>query len=319
MQKNNFLFCVLLLLLPVVITYAQDVITFDLALQTAADQIELKLPRGATTAIIYVKAPSQELSNRFMTALTTKLTNNGRIPLIDRASITPVVNQAGILWNSNISDEQLKTIGQSLNVKAVISVEVADMASHYRMVFRVLNLETGVMPVMPEFSISKNLESQSSPGMVRMLPPNTPRLNTIGVSSVLGGSMGFVLHGTFSPLDKFFVDGGAELAWGINSIQLEGKYSYHEDFAVYPYINAGFFLPFKTRGGWYAKSGAGVRFVNYTLGYTGGNASLFIMNFSSGVNLFNWLDLSFTLRTNFKSFQSLYNAGFTYRFMKRNG
>ena len=121
------------------------------------------------------------------------------------------------------------------------------------------------------------------------------------------------IHGTLAPFSYSFLELGVDAGLGI---QLDDvKY-----FSLYPYANYALFLPFartsNARGnGWYAGAGLGVMFANYTFDPEGPVwETTFAVNFITGFNILDMFDISYTLRTNFKSVSSKLSLGYVYRF-----
>jgi len=75
------------------------------------------------------------------------------------------------------------------------------------------------------------------------------------------------------------------------------------------------FVPFENKGGWYAGVGAGLMIVSYSfrpdVNYSD---NIFAFDIITGVNLFNFLDISYTLRTNFEGASNKISVGLVYRF-----
>jgi len=189
------------------------------------------------------------------------------------------------------------------------------------------------------------------------------KLNTLGVSvgtqpSSLFSGMPLIfctVHGTFAPFMNSFFELGVDMGWNVNLSpppppMVEPKFpdmdrmynisnsryvGYSTDgfgyiynvngFALYPFVNYAFFVPFarnkqgKRAGGWYAGAGLGVMFTNYTFEIEQLNTTIaiwdnvFVMNIVTGFNL-GMFDISYTLQTDFKSLIGKLSFGYVYRF-----
>jgi len=121
------------------------------------------------------------------------------------------------------------------------------------------------------------------------------------------------VHGTLAPFNSLFIDIGADAGYGIRSDDVDY-------YSLYPFVNFALFVPFPRlstgkRGGWYAGAGFGAMIASYTFETAGkiGNTT-FAMNIVTGFNLFNMIDLSYTVRTDFKSVNNKLSVGYVYRF-----
>ena len=163
--------------------------------------------------------------------------------------------------------------------------------------------------------------------------PYVPHYNTLGISAstVLGESLiSLTVHGTFSPLQYFFIEAGCDFGF-INTflhsiynnnsrIAEYGGYIPTNDvpksyFSVYPFLHVGLFVPFGVSGGLFLSAGAGYMAGWYTFDYGTTAIETFAANITLGVNLFNFLDISYTARLDFNDGANHKLAiGYIYRF-----
>jgi len=126
------------------------------------------------------------------------------------------------------------------------------------------------------------------------------------------------VHGTIAPLKYTFVELGVDVGFLSISNRVKSYYS------IYPYGHLAFFLPFKfnppfNKGGWYIGAGGGYMMTNYK--FKSGvdiKKNMFAVALTTGTNLFNFLDISYTLRAapwdDLKSMSHKVSVGYTYRF-----
>jgi len=116
-------------------------------------------------------------------------------------------------------------------------------------------------------------------------------------------------RGTIAPLKYSFLELGVDFGF-VSGVSDVGYNSF------FPFAHAAFFWPFIiNKVGAYAGAGGGYMWVNYNFdieGKTSGGG--FAMDVVAGVNLFNMIDFSYTLRTNFSNAISKVSIGYTYRF-----
>lgn len=120
------------------------------------------------------------------------------------------------------------------------------------------------------------------------------------------GSLGFA----FAPLDNFFVWIGfdAGLLSGIPGADY---------LSLYPYAHAGYFSPVTQWLSWYAAAGGGYMFQTWTFETGTVKNDTPAADIAAGAVLWNHLDISYTLRTNFSSVNHKLSVGFIYRFHKK--
>ena len=137
------------------------------------------------------------------------------------------------------------------------------------------------------------------------------RFHTLGVSvgtSFVDPLVIASAHGTFSPLRNLFIEAGCD--FGFISVYDDAE-SYY---SIFPFVNLGFFLPFRTRGGFFVGAGAGYMTDRYTFAEGEDSVSIFGFNFTAGFNLWDRLNISYTLSSDFGSVNHKLKAGYTYRF-----
>ena len=137
------------------------------------------------------------------------------------------------------------------------------------------------------------------------------RFHAVGVSlgsSFIDPVVIFTVHGTYSPVRNFFIELGCDIGFVSKYEDVESYYSF------YPYANLQYFLPFRSRGGFFAGAGGGYMLGKYSFEYGDADVREWAANLTGGINLFDFLNISYTLRTDFGSINLKVSAGYTYRF-----
>ena len=111
------------------------------------------------------------------------------------------------------------------------------------------------------------------------------------------------VHKSFSPLRNSFLEIGCDL--GFISSEKDADY-----YSVYPFAHIAYFRPFGTQGGWYAGAGGGFMIARYL--YSDGEEARATGAFDliAGVNLLDFLQICYTLRTNFSSVNHKVSVGY---------
>ena len=140
---------------------------------------------------------------------------------------------------------------------------------------------------------------------------NRYRFNTIGVS--VGSSFAdpllvVAVHGTFSPVRNMFIEAGCCF----------GFISLYEDvntfFNISPFAKIGYFMPLTNRVSIFISAGCGYLYGHYGFSFGNTSQNFFFFDAAAGINLFNAINISYTLKTNFSSAGNLLSVGYVYRF-----
>ena len=160
----------------------------------------------------------------------------------------------------------------------------------------------------------------------RPVSNNSPYYNTLSAS--IGSAFAdplfiMTVHGTYSPMQFLFIEAGLDLGLGSQDEYVESYVS------LFPFLNLGVFLPFINSGGLFTGAGIGYMYSYYLFthprandptydpdihGKIEGEANAFAVNFFVGINLWNYVSVSYSLRTNFTSASSKASIGLTLRF-----
>jgi len=152
-------------------------------------------------------------------------------------------------------------------------------------------------------------------------PDTTPRLRTLGAffgSSFNAPWVVTTVRATFAPFNYSFLELGIDI--GLVSGAADVGY-----YSLCPFIHYAFFLPFSSlstnrkssdrisASGWYIGAGGGYITANYAFPEGDVRRNGFVMDIITGFTLFNFLDISYTLRTNFSGVTNKFSLGYTYR------
>ena len=121
-----------------------------------------------------------------------------------------------------------------------------------------------------------------------------------------------MVQGTVAPFNYALIQIGFDVGFLSGDADV-GYYS------LSPFAHFAFFMPFSRystgmRGGWYA--GAGTAYTRAEYRFPSGNTAdnVFTANVIAGANILNFLDISYTLRTDFKGVSHKLAVGYVYRF-----
>jgi hypothetical protein len=131
---------------------------------------------------------------------------------------------------------------------------------------------------------------------------------SVGSSFVAPVVVGTV-RGTIAPLRYSFLEIGFDAGFG-SGVADVGYYS------LFPFAHYAFFLPFPTKGGWYIGAGGGYMWAQADFPEGPVPITGFGADAITGVNLFNMLDISYTVRADFSTMTVVgkLSVGYSYRF-----
>ena len=137
------------------------------------------------------------------------------------------------------------------------------------------------------------------------------RFNTLGISvgtTFIDPLITLTLHGTFSPMRNFFIELGCDFGF-------ISKYKEAESFyCIYPFAHLGFFMPLREEVGVFIGVGGGYMTGAYTFPEGKVDINVWGINFTAGINLFDFFNVSYTLRTSFSEASHKIALGYIYRF-----
>lgn len=287
-------------------------LSLDDAITAAGVEFTQDLEKGSVVAILNISSPSEELSQYVIDTLTKYLVQTRQYRIVDRARLEMIREEQHFQMSGDVSDESMQSIGRMLGARSIITGSLIRSGSMWRFTIISLNVESAEIETMVLLDVFED------PQMVFWITgewpaiPNSPRLWTIGISGGSTFSAPWViatLHGTISPVKYSFFEIGCDIGW-LSGMETSGYYS------LYPFAHYSLFLPFVKKGGWYLGAGGGWMYASYTFDDLVIAKSNAAMDINTGLNIANVLDISYTLRTNFKSMNHKVSAGFVYRFRK---
>jgi len=267
--------------------------------------------------------------------LAIEILNTGDYVVLPRTStIQAALEEMDFQMLGYTDDEGMAALGRAINADFVLSGGVhrlgvlnmftaqvlrvrdgsmfAGAARDYRVIADGVNLmvELAILLTDPEGAQERIAALHYVP---RPSPFEDPtRFWSIGAS--IGSSFAepmviATLQGTLAPLRHSFFRVGCDL--GFISDMDDTEY-----FSVSPFVHLAFFLPFGARGGWYIGAGgsftmAEYRFYGYLVSRT-----IAALDLTTGFNIGNMFDISYTLRTTFSVVLHRVSAGFTWRFQR---
>ena len=121
--------------------------TLDSALMVASSEIDGTLAVNTIIAPVNFNS-TDRFSVYVLDELTANLVKSKHLIVIDRTEIDLRRNELNFQMSGEVSDESMQSLGRTLGAQSIISGSLTELSGQYRIVIRVLNVETGMVEVM---------------------------------------------------------------------------------------------------------------------------------------------------------------------------
>jgi len=276
------------------------------------------------------KTVNKQDAETLVQILSVEIANTGAYAVLPRATtMRAALKELEFKMPGYTAEEGAKALGKAINARYVLSVQASSQGNINMFITQILNVEDGSqlfgesrdyrivddgIKLMPELALNltgrTKAEAQTT-AQTEARNNGRSKFWSVGISAGTTFSAPWVIgtvHGTIAPIKNLFFELGFDYGMISRVEDVEQYYS------MYPFIHASFFVPFKKSGGWYAGVGGGYMFGKYTFPEEDIPLSIFAFDVTSGVNIGNILDVSYTLRTTFKTVNHKVAVGYTYRF-----
>ena len=135
--------------------FAQNV-SLDQAVQTSAQTIEQRLPKGAKAAVLTFASGSQAFSDYIIDELATSISSSRNIQVIDRQHTDAIRKEFNIQFSGDVSDAEVKRIGHQLGAQYVVTGSLVDIGNAFRFRVAAINIETAVREGSSSLNININ-------------------------------------------------------------------------------------------------------------------------------------------------------------------
>ena len=267
--------------------------------------------------------------------LAVEIANTGIYAVLPRTStMQTALEELHYQMSGRTAEEEAKALGRAINAEYVLSAEVRSLGSINMFTAQILNVEDGrllagnkrdyhivddCINLMAELALlltdPKGAEARIAAinrtrSRAALFTDHT-RLWSMGISAGTSFAAPWAIgtiRGTIAPLRYSFLELG--LDYGMVSGIVDAEFYY----SLYPFIHYNLFVPFTRSGGWYAGAGGGYMLAEYTFPEEKIPVRILALDVTTGIMLWNMVDISYTLRTDFKSANNKMSIGYTYRF-----
>jgi len=314
MKKTLFL--IMLLYCSLSALFSQNKITLDNAISDFAIELTSSISNSQfsgnrSIAVVSFETDSQELMEYFFSEMVKKVRKEGG-NIYERSKVDLLLKELNFSLTRYVSKERAQELGNFVSADTVIYGSIASLTKNntgneFRITLTGTITETGQIVSQENYDLKMDSRLAGLLG----ISMNESRLWTIGVSVGSSFSRPLVIgtaHGTIAPFRYSFLELGIDV--GFFSRKPDESY-----YTICPFAHYAFFLPFD-KGGFY--TGVGVGYVFGSLTYQDERdpdaIRIIVADGIIGANIMNYLDISYTLRTTFRSVTNKFSIGYTWRF-----
>jgi len=309
---KQFLFSILLFFSTMPI-FPQTKTTLDNAINDFSAELFVSLPSGRRIAVISFETDKRNLMVYFIDGMVDKLSGkkNKDVKVYERKDIENLQKELNFSLTGAVSDETAQRIGHFVGADTLIYGSMIRVSNdEYRMAIRATVTETAEILLAKSYDLRLDSRMRGLLGIAKKEAGNEVYYKIIGASVGTSFAEPWVIgtiHGTFAPFRYSFLELGLDLGF-VSGVPDVVKY-----YSAYPYAHYALFIPFGTGRG-YLGAGVGYMFGERTYHDLKDSISIVAADFMIGLNILNGFDISYTLRTNFKSVSNKFSLGYTYRF-----
>jgi len=303
----------ILLFFSVMVLFPQSKMTFDNAINAFSIELQAILPNNSRIAVISFSSYKHDLTFYFIDRMVDKISGNKikNVRVYERKDIEILQKELNFSLTGAISDETAQMIGHFVGAdKLVYGSMIRINNDEYMMTIKATVTETAEILLSRTFDLRLDSRLRGLLGIVKKEPGDEVYYRIVGASVGTSFAEPWVIgtiHGTIAPFRYSFLEIGLDvgLVSGIPDVV--------EYYSLYPFGHYALFIPFSIGGGYFG-AGVGYMFGERTYQDLKDSISIIAADFILGLNILNFLDISYTLRTNFKSISNKFSLGLTYRF-----
>jgi TolB-like protein len=295
-----------------------------------------KLPRLAVAPFNTAnKSIDEQNAEALAQILTIEIANTGKYSVLPRTTtMQAAMKELNYQTQGYTAEEGAKALGKAINAEYILFAEARNLGNMNVFTAQILHVESTSLlagdsreyrvvddgiKLMPELALLLTDRTRAA-AQIAIRNRERSRVATFGDSAKfwsLGISAGTsfaapwaigTIHGTIAPFRNSFFELGFDYGMISRVEDVEQYYS------LYPFIHAAYFLPFLKSGGLYVGAGGGYMLGEYTFPEGTVPVNIFAVDAIAGVNIGNFLDVSYTVRSNFKSVNHKLAVGYTFRF-----
>ena len=119
--------------------------TLDQAIAEAAGNINERIPTGSKIALLNFSSPADRFSSYVLDELTANLIDSGNLTVVNRSEVELIRSEVDFQFSGEVSDDSIQQVGQMLGAQYIVSGSLTEIGGDYRIVVRVLNVESAAV------------------------------------------------------------------------------------------------------------------------------------------------------------------------------
>ena len=284
------------------------------------------LPELAVLPFMASRNINENQAETLAQILAINLVKSGKYAIYPRtATLEQVQAEYRNQLSGNTADKHIIAMGRGINPQYVLSGAARRSSDGSMNVFNasIFDLQTGVQTGGESVSyrnIDHGIHQMEYLALLLTDPKaaaawamfsDPVKLWSIGISIGTSFSAPWIIgsiHGTIAPFKNQFLELGIDYGMISGNSDAESYYS------LYPFVHYAFFIPFNRSGGWYAGAGGGYMLGEYVFPEENISVNIFAFDLITGINIANVINISYTMRTDFKSVSNKLAVGYIYRF-----
>jgi TolB-like protein len=121
--------------------------TLDQAIKEAATRIDAEVGAGSKIALLNFNSPSDRFSSYVLDELTANLLDTKKMTVVDRKEVDLIRGELGFQFSGEVGDDSIQKLGRMLGAQSIVSGSLTEIGGDYRIVIRVLNVQTASVAV----------------------------------------------------------------------------------------------------------------------------------------------------------------------------
>jgi hypothetical protein len=154
MKRKTFVITALLSFCGVTL-YAQNNVSLDQALKTAAGEFSQKLEKGSTVAVIQIRSDSGLLSDYMIDELNNQIVNLGSLTAVDRRQLDLIRGEIDFNDSEEVSQASQQQAGRMLGARSIITGSLNEIGGVYRLRLQSLSVENAAIQVSTSLNVNK--------------------------------------------------------------------------------------------------------------------------------------------------------------------
>ena len=127
------------------LSFAQEIINLDIAIENSAEYFTERLPKGSTVVILNIQTEHSVLAEYVIEELTMHLVNSGHLTIVDRFNLEILRQEMNFQLSGEVSDSSAQQIGQLLGAQTIISGAITPFSDFYRLRIRAIAVESATI------------------------------------------------------------------------------------------------------------------------------------------------------------------------------